>query len=108
MSVDWETLRWPGPDVPTLRPLLMELEFMVLLRELTPTGPAVTADVERREARSPSEVRAALASLAKAPAVSVFAVLDSPRATAGALTALLLGGPGGPPVGFTAPEDPRP
>jgi DNA polymerase-1 len=106
VTIDWEALRWPGPDVPTLRPLLMELEFMVLLRELAPTGPAATADLERREARSPGEVRAALAALAKAPAVSVFAVLDSPRATAGALTALVLRAPGAPPVVLTAPEDP--
>jgi hypothetical protein len=61
----------------------MELEFMALLRELAPTGEAATAEVERRTATSPGEVAAAVAALAKAPAVSVLAVLDSPeRATA--------------------------
>src|SRR4030095_10301241 len=69
--------------------------------------PAATADVERREARSPSEVRGALAALAKASAASGFGVLDSRRATAGTLTALLLGGPDAAPVVLTAPEDPE-
>jgi DNA polymerase-1 len=107
LTVAWDELRWSGPDVPALRPLLMELEFMALLRELAPTGPAATVDVERREAASPREVAAAIGALATQPAVSVFAVLDSPRATAGRLTALVLGGPAAPPVVLTTPEAPE-
>ncbi len=107
LDVEWEQLRWQGPDLPALRPLLMELEFMALLRELAPTGPAVTAEVERREAASPGDVAAAVAALAKEPALAVFAVLDSPRATSARLTAFLLGGPSGPPIVFTTPEAPE-
>jgi DNA polymerase-1 len=106
LTVEWEQLRWPGPDIPALRPLLMELEFMALLRELAPTGEAAVAEVERRTASSPSEVAAAVASLAKAPALSVFAVLDSPRATSAKLGALVLGAPDASPIVLTSPEDP--
>jgi DNA polymerase-1 len=107
LDVEWEQLRWHGPDVPALRPLLMELEFMALLRELAPTGPAATVEVERREAASPAEVAGVVAALAKEPAVSVFAVLDSPRATSAGFTAIVLGGPSGPPVVLTTPEAPE-
>jgi DNA polymerase-1 len=107
VTVEWEQLRWHGPDVPALRPLLMELEFMALLRELAPTGPTASVEVERREAASASEVAAVVAALAKEPAVSVFAVLDSPRATSAGLTAILLGGPSGPPVVLATPESPE-
>jgi DNA polymerase-1 len=85
----------------------MELEFMALLRELAPTGPAATADVERREAGSPTEVAAAVATFAKEGAVSVLAVLDSPRAGSAGLTAIVMGGAAGPPVVLTAPEAPE-
>ncbi len=107
VAVDWEQLRWHGPDVSALRPLLMELEFMALLRELAPTGPAATAEVERREAGSPSEVGAAVATLAKEGAVAVLAVLDSPRAGSAGLTAIVIGGAAGPPVVLTTPEAPE-
>src|SRR5258706_1023242 len=52
VPLDLERLRWPGPDTEVLRPLLMELEFMALLRELTPSGPTATATVERRAVSS--------------------------------------------------------
>jgi DNA polymerase-1 len=107
VDVEWDQLRWPGPDVPALRPLLMELEFMALLRELAPSGPAATVEVERREARSPAEVTAAVATLAKEPALAAFAVLDSPRATSAGLTALVLSGASGHPIVFAAPEAPE-
>jgi len=107
IAIEWEQLRWPGPDLATLRPLLMELEFMALLRELAPTGPAATADVERRTAGTAREVAAAVATLGKAAAISLFAVLDSPRATSAGLTALLVGAPDGSPVVFTTPEAPE-
>ncbi len=107
VPIAWDDLRWPGPDVPALRPLLMELEFMALLRELAPTGPDVITTVERREARSASEVAAAVGALATQPAVSVFAVLDSARATVARVTALVLGAPEATPVVLSAPESPE-
>ena len=79
--------RWPGPDMPTLRPLLLELEFMALLRELTPQA--------SRDLRRPSSgARCGLAERGRGrdraasrrgPRSSVLAVLDSPRATAARL-----------------------
>jgi DNA polymerase-1 len=107
LAVEWEQLRWPGPDLAVLRPLLMELEFMALLRELAPGGEPATAGAERRTAGSPREVAAALGALAKEPALAVIAVLDSPRATAAKLSALVLGAPDASPVVLTAPEVPE-
>ena len=106
LPLDLEHLRWPGPDVPVLRPLLMELEFLALLRELAPEGPLVTASVDRRVVQSPSEVSAAVAALAREPAISILAVLDSPRATVAGLTAVVLAGRTGTPIVVTAPDAP--
>src|SRR5258706_428391 len=95
------------PLVPeVLRLLLMELEFMALLRELTPSGPTATATVERRAVSSVSEVAAVVHSLGKDPAVALYWVADSPRATAARLTAVVLAGVAGPSVVVTSPEDP--
>jgi DNA polymerase-1 len=107
LELAWERFRWPGPDLPALRPLLMELEFLALLRELAPTEPVVSVSIERREVRTATEVAGAIAPLAKAPAVSVYAVLDSPRATSARLTALVLGGAAGAPVVVVEPEAPE-
>ncbi len=107
LPLDLEGLRWPGPDTEVLRPLLMELEFMALLRELAPSGPAVTASVERHEATGPDAVASAVRALAKESAAAVYWVADSPRATAARLTAVVLGGATGPATVITSPEDPR-
>jgi DNA polymerase-1 len=106
LSLDLEQLRCPGPDVPVLRSLLMELEFLALLRELAPDGPVATASVDRRVVQTPSEVSAAVAALAREPAISIFVVLDSPRATAAGLTAVVLAGRTGSPIVVTAPDAP--
>jgi DNA polymerase-1 len=107
VPITWDDLRWPGPDVPALRPLLMELEFMALLRELAPPEPAVAVAPERRTAATPREVAEAISRLRTEPTVSLYAVLDSPRATAARITAVVLGGPDGAPVVVTNPEAPE-
>jgi DNA polymerase-1 len=106
VPLELERLRWPGADVETLRPLLTELEFMALLRELAPTGPAASVAVERREVSAAKDVVAAVGALAKEPQVSVYCVLDSPRATVARMTAVVLAGAAGPPVVVTSPEAP--
>jgi DNA polymerase-1 len=107
VALDLERFRWPGPDVESLRALLLELEFMALLRELTQQAPPILATVERREVRTPSEVASAIAPFAKASAVAVGVVLDSPRATAARLSQVVLAGPTGAPVVVNEPENPE-
>jgi DNA polymerase-1 len=107
VPLDLDRLRWPGPDTDLLRPLLMELEFMALLRELTPSGPVVTTTVDRRELGDASSVATTVRALAKEPAVSLYWVTDSPRATVARLTAVVLAGPTGPVSVVTSPEEPE-
>jgi DNA polymerase-1 len=108
IALDLEQLGWPGPDLATLRPLLTELEFFALLRELAPSAPpAASAGGERREARTPAEVERALGALRGASVVSVAAVLDSARATAARVTAMVVAGASGPVVVLTEPEAPE-
>ncbi len=106
VPLELERLRWPGADVETLRPLLTELEFMALLRELVPTGLVASIAVERREVSAAKDVVAVVGALAKEPQVSVYCVLDSPRATVARMTAVVLAGTAGPPVVVTSPEAP--
>jgi len=107
VPLDLDRLRWPGPDTDLLRPLLMELEFMALLRELAPSGPVVTTTVDRRELGDASSLATAVRALAKEPSVSLYWVTDSPRATVARLTAVVLAGPTGPVSVITSPEEPE-
>jgi DNA polymerase-1 len=102
VALEVERLRWPGADEEALRPLLTELEFFSLLRELMP--PAPTAAVERREVAGAADVERARAALGRAPALAVVPVLDSPRSTVARITALALAAPEGPVWLATEPE----
>jgi DNA polymerase-1 len=103
LALDLEALRWPGIDPKRLRPLLGELEFASLLRELAPAKAA--ADVERQEARTPAQVAAALARLRGAGAVAIVPIFDGSRATVAHLTSLALAAPAGPVTVLPAPEE---
>ncbi|HLK11749.1 MAG TPA: DNA polymerase I [Candidatus Binatia bacterium] len=103
LRLDLEAVRWPGIDPALLRPLLQELEFASLLRELVPAGEAPA--VERREARTPAEVTAALERLRAAAVVALVPTFDGLRATTARFTALALAGPDGPVTLLPAPED---
>jgi len=104
VALDLERLRWSGPDTATLRPLLTELEFFALLRDLTPAASATS--VERVVAGTPGEAKGALGKLRGASPISIVAVLDSPRATTARLSSLALAGPSGPVV--LVPDADRP
>jgi DNA polymerase-1 len=95
VALDLERFRWPGSDMETLRPLLLELEFMALLRELTPQTTPIFATVERREVRTPSEVAAAIAPFAKGTAVAVGVARC--RARRRRVRQIVLAGPTGAP-----------
>ena len=79
VALDLDALRWPGPDPATLRPLLPELEFHSLLRELVPArrgrrgGP-------RRSCRRPRRSRQGRRRLRGGGAVAVVADLRLDRA----------------------------
>jgi DNA polymerase-1 len=103
LALDLEALRWPGLDPQRLRPLLQELEFASLLRELVPAGAA--APVERQEARTPAQVAAALARLRATGTVAVVPTFDGHRATVAHLRALALAAPAGPVAVLPAPEE---
>jgi DNA polymerase-1 len=105
VALDLERLRWPGPDTATLRPLLTELEFFALLRDLTPAASATS--VERVVAGTPGEAKAALGKLRGVSPISIVAVLDSPRATAARFSTLALAGPSGPVVLVPDPDRPE-
>jgi DNA polymerase-1 len=104
IALDWEGLRWTGPDPERLRPLFAELEFHSLLRELVPT--AAPPPVERRTARTAEEVAAALPSVAADQPVALVALFDSPRPTAARLGAVAVAGPTGPVTLLVEPEAP--
>jgi DNA polymerase-1 len=63
---------WTGPDPDALRPLLQELEFSSLLRELAPTSAAPVA-IEYRCLASAADVVEQLASLTRAGHVALAA-----------------------------------
>jgi DNA polymerase-1 len=81
MRLDTDALRWPGPDTEVLRPLLMELEFASLLRELGGVGEA--AAVERREVASADELAAALEAVAGQSPVALVGRVGQWRALEG-------------------------
>jgi DNA polymerase-1 len=93
--LDLEATRWPGPDREQLVPLLRELEFGSLLRELGGDAEARAVSVERREVTTPAELDALAAAIRRAGAVAVSAQFDSPRRTRARLTALALAPAGG-------------
>ncbi len=103
VRLDLDALRWAGPDRDALRALLGELEMRSLLRELGAGGEA--AAVAHRALTDPAEVAAAAAALRAAPAVSVVAAFDSPRATAARLERLAVAGPADPVLVVEAPEE---
>jgi len=92
LALDMEALRWPGPDVEALRPLLTELEFASLLRELGGVGEA--APVERREVLSADELSAALEAVSGQSPVALVGRVGQWRA----LEALAIAGPDDPVV----------
>jgi DNA polymerase-1 len=90
MRLDLDALRWPGPDPEVLRPLLMELEFASLLRELGGVGEA--AAVERREVASAAELAAALETMAGQTPIALVGRVGPWRALEG--------------IAVAGPEDP--
>jgi DNA polymerase-1 len=90
VTLDVTATRWPGPDREQLVPLLRELEFGSLLRELGGAAEPSIATVERREIRTPKDAAALLAAARRTGAVAIAAVFDSPRRTCGRLLALAL------------------
>jgi DNA polymerase-1 len=93
VALDLERLRWGGPDPEKVRPLFLELEFASLLADVLPT---TACAVEHEAAATPDAVRAAAARGRAAGAVTLGAVLSSPRATVADLRGLALAAPGAP------------
>ena len=104
ITLDLEALRWPGPDLERLRPLLAELEMFSLLRDLG--GEVEARLVESRRADDAAAARAALAALGTPPVVALVARFDSPRASAARLEVLAVAGPDDPVVVLGDPEAP--
>jgi DNA polymerase-1 len=96
VALDVEATHWQGPDRELLLPLLRELEFGSLLRELGGETEVHVAAVDRREVTTPKEVGALLAVLRRAGTVAVSVVFDSPRRTSARMLALALAPPDGP------------
>jgi len=104
VRLETDAVCWPGPDREQLLPLLRELEFGSLMRELGGEGQTEAAAVERRTVTTPKEAAALVATLRQAGAVSVSAQFDSPRRTVARLTALALAPPDGSPALVLEPE----
>jgi DNA polymerase-1 len=90
VALDVAATRWAGPDREQLVPLLRELEFGSLLRELGGAADVVSAAVERREIATPKDAAAVLAAARRTGAVAVAATFDSPRRCGARLLALAL------------------
>jgi DNA polymerase-1 len=104
ITLDMEAVRWDGPDADTLRPLLVELEFFSLLRELGAVTEA--PPVERREVRTAAEATKAMTALRSAATLAIAAPLDSPRASAAQLHVVGIAPPNGPVTLLVEPEMP--
>ncbi len=102
ITLDVESMRWPGPDREALRALLGELEMRSLLRDLGAGGEAAT--VVTREVADPGAVAAAVPALLAASAISLVADLDSPRATAAGVRRLAAATPDDPVLLVPDPE----
>jgi DNA polymerase-1 len=102
VTLDLDAVTWPGADRDALRALLAELEMRSLLRDL---GAAAEAPaVEFREAGDAQAVAAGLRVLRAAPALSVIAELDSPRATVAGLRRLAVASAGDPVLVIANPD----
>jgi len=107
VRLDMEATQWPGPDRERLVPLLRELEFGSLLRELGGEGEATVTTVERREIATAADAAALVAAVRRAGTVAVAPVFDSPRRTSARFLALALA-PGGASVSIVRePERPE-
>ncbi len=102
IALDLDAVRWEGPDADALRPLLVELEFFSLLRDLGAVTDALT--VERREVRTAAEAKKAVAALRSAATIGIAASLDSPRASAAAIQVVGLSAAQGPVTLLVEPE----
>ncbi len=102
VRLDLDAIRWAGPDTEALRALLAELEMRSLLRDLGGAGEPLAVAV--RELADAPAVTAALQALRAAPALSLVAEFDSPRATAAALRRLAVAAPADPVLIVTGPD----
>ncbi|HWP64985.1 MAG TPA: DNA polymerase I [Candidatus Limnocylindria bacterium] len=107
IQLDVAATAWPGPDRERLVPLLRELEFGSLLRELGGDGTEAAVSIERRELASVKDAAALVAEARRAGVVAVVPVFDSPRPTAARLLALALALEGGAVSVVADPERPE-
>ncbi|HEV7731068.1 MAG TPA: DNA polymerase I, partial [Candidatus Binatia bacterium] len=104
VTLDLEAVRWAGPDAEALRPLLAELEFFSLLRELGAAGDAPS--IERLEVRTAAEAKKAAGGLRAASTLALSAHFDSPRASAAGIDAIGIAPPSGAVTLLLEPEAP--
>jgi DNA polymerase-1 len=88
-------------------PLLRELEFGSLLRELGGAAEVSVTSVERREVATVTDAAALVADGRRAGVVAVAPVFDSPRRTCARLLAVALAPAGGPVSIVLEPERPE-
>jgi len=103
VTLDLAEVEWQGPNQEAIRPLLEELEFTQLARELAPDAGATSEAAERVVVSDVGEVEHWVERLSSAEAIAVGVGLDGPRPTAAGLRAIALWPGRGPVVTLREP-----